>query len=112
MAGAGVALAAAPLGRWLGLSTGLLLGLGLVFCMGAAGFWALLRSRRPLGPGLVWAFVLFNGICALACWAAALFGWFSLTTAATWALVTVGDVCLVLGIVQFYALRKFAVANR
>lgn len=109
--GAVTAVAAGPLGAWLALPTSLLLELGLVLCVGGAGLWVLLRSRRPLGAGLVRAFIVVNIASALLCWAAALLGWGSLSPAANWALAIIGDVCLLLMIVQIYALRKGGMAS-
>lgn len=83
-----------------------LLGTAAVFLAGCVA-WFLLHSRfERISPKLVRGIAFFNVDAAILFWLIALFGWFGLNSAARWVLAGVGDLTLILGLIQFYALRK------
>jgi hypothetical protein len=105
--GAVAATASEGLGALLGIPTQWLVtgGIGtLVLCI--VLLWLIQRSR-PLSSKLIWVFFISNAVGAPLAWIMALTGALPLTSAGNWALAIAGDVMLVLGIYQFYALRKF-----
>jgi hypothetical protein len=104
-AGAVIAALSAPLARWWDVPRQVLLDGGLAFViLGPAMLLGLNRIRAT--RGLVAAFVVTNFVLAPLAWAAALFGWLSLSRAGNWALADAGLVMLALGAWQLSALRR------
>jgi hypothetical protein len=95
-----------PLGRWwsaprLGLVAG-----GLSFLAVGIGLLLGLQRVRPTPRALVRSFAIFNLALAPVAWAAALLHLLPVSGAGNWAIAAAGDVMLVLGLWQWWSVRR------
>jgi hypothetical protein len=100
------ALLSVPIGNladvrplWFAVGAGSLALAGVALLLG-------LGRLRPVSRGLVWAFAVGNFALAPLVWLAAVAGWLPLSSAGNWALASLGDAMLVLGLYQVWVLRK------
>ncbi len=106
LAGATVAALSGPLGQWWSAPRMALVAGGLSFlALGIGLLWGLQRVR-PTPRTLVRSFAMVNLVLAPVAWAAALFHLLPLSAAGNWALAAAGDVMLMLGLWQWWSVRR------
>ncbi|MBI3957507.1 MAG: hypothetical protein HY328_01765 [Chloroflexi bacterium] len=104
--GAVLAAAAGPLADLLALPASWILGVGLLFLVGAPVCLWLFERLTGYSRSLVGWFTLFNLDAGVLLWLALLMSWLPVDGALWWAVAGVADLCLIFGIIQFLAWRK------
>jgi hypothetical protein len=106
VAGAVVAALSGPFSEWWNVPRADLLIGGLAFLVAGPPLLFGLNRIRPTSRALVLGFAVTNLLLAPIVWAAAFFGWLSLSAAGNWALADAGAVMLALGVWQLTASRR------
>lgn len=104
--GAVMTAASGLLADLLALSTSWILGVGLLFLVGAPACLWLFERSTGYSRKLVGWFTLFNLDAGALLWLTLLAGWLPVDGALWWALAGMADLCLIFGIIQFLAWRK------